>query len=81
MIMTSDQIVSGWKSEDYRLSLNVNEQALLPENPAGLIELSDQELLGMDGGSDSVAVCILVTLVLSGITLTPVATAKVCPGT
>jgi len=79
--MTSDQIVSGWKSEDYRLSLNVNEQALLPENPAGLIELSDQELLGMDGGSDSVAVCILVTLVLSGITLTPVATAKVCPGT
>jgi hypothetical protein len=50
-------------------------------NPAGLIELSDQEMLGIDGGSDSIAVCILVTLALSGITLTLVATAKVCPGT
>jgi len=50
--MVPEQIVRSWKNEDYRLSLSVDEQALLPENPAGLIELSDQELLGIDGGSD-----------------------------
>jgi mersacidin/lichenicidin family type 2 lantibiotic len=54
--MTSDEIVSSWKNEDYRLSLSVDEQALLPENPAGLIELSDWELLGIEGGSDTIII-------------------------
>jgi mersacidin/lichenicidin family type 2 lantibiotic len=81
MIMTSEQIVSSWKSEDYRLSLSVDEQSLLPENPAGLIELSDQELAGIDGGTDTIGVCsaILLTLALSGITLITLVSIKLCP--
>jgi mersacidin/lichenicidin family type 2 lantibiotic len=81
--MTSDQIVSSWKSEDYRLSLSVDEQSLLPENPAGLIELSDQQLTGVDGGTDTLGICIaiLLTLALSAITLVPVVSATVCPAT
>ncbi len=50
--MKSIEIVRGWKDEDYRLSLSNAEQALLPDHPAGLIELTDADLNGVDGGSD-----------------------------
>jgi len=67
MIMTSDEIISSWKNEDYRLSLSIDEQALLPENPAGLIELSDWELLGIEGGSDPIIIggSIAASIILS----------------
>jgi mersacidin/lichenicidin family type 2 lantibiotic len=55
--MTTDQIVRSWKNEDYRLSLSLDEQALLPEDPAGMIELADEELLGIAGGSNSLLWC------------------------
>lgn len=34
-------IIRAWKNEEYRLSLRGAEQAMLPEHPAGLIELRD----------------------------------------
>jgi mersacidin/lichenicidin family type 2 lantibiotic len=55
--MTADQIVRSWKNEDYRLSLSLDEQALLPQDPAGMIELADEELLGIAGGSNSQLAC------------------------
>jgi mersacidin/lichenicidin family type 2 lantibiotic len=55
MIMTSEQIVRSWKQDDYVLSLSDEEQALMPDNPAGLAELSDEELLGAAGGTDLVS--------------------------
>jgi mersacidin/lichenicidin family type 2 lantibiotic len=50
--MKMEKIVHSWKDEDYRMSLSSDEQALLPDNPAGLIELSDAELGGMAGGME-----------------------------
>jgi mersacidin/lichenicidin family type 2 lantibiotic len=47
-------IIRAWKDEEYRLSLTEEQQALLPDNPAGLMELSDAELWGIvAGGGDS----------------------------
>jgi len=82
--MTTDQIVRSWKNDSYRLSLSLDEQALLPDNPAGLSELTDAELLGIDGGSFttvlisiavSIAICTGVdppfTLMLSNRTICP----------
>ena len=48
--MKSDDIIRAWKDEAYRDSLSTDEQALLPEHPAGLIELTDHELAGVAGG-------------------------------
>ena len=72
--MTSDQIVSSWKNEDYRLSLSSDEQALLPENPAGWIELEDEELVGVDGATSQTPLTELVTFI-SLVTIT----ADSCP--
>jgi mersacidin/lichenicidin family type 2 lantibiotic len=42
-------IVRAWKDEAYRASLSTEEQAMLPENPAGALELSDAELEAVHG--------------------------------
>lgn len=67
--MNTDQIVKSWKDEDYANALNAAEQALLPENPVGLMELSDEDLLGVNGATDvttysvASAVSIAITVV------------------
>ena len=48
--MSIKNIIRAWKDEDYRLSLSEAERALLPEHPAGLIELSGAEMDGVNGG-------------------------------
>jgi mersacidin/lichenicidin family type 2 lantibiotic len=48
--MTNNEIVRSWKDDDYRLGLHSGELAFMPGNPAGLIELGDNELLEVDGG-------------------------------
>jgi mersacidin/lichenicidin family type 2 lantibiotic len=63
--MTSDEIVRSWKNDDYRLSLSLDDQALLPENPAGLSELSDAELFDIDGGSDTIVECSAISKIFS----------------
>ena len=42
--MSKGDIVRAWKDAEYRQSLSVEEQALLPEHPAGSIDLADDEL-------------------------------------
>ena len=37
-------IIRAWKDEEYRLSLSEEQRAVLPEHPAGLIELEDVDL-------------------------------------
>ena len=44
-------IIRAWKDEEYRLSLSEEQRALLPEHPAGLIELTDLELGAVAGGA------------------------------
>ncbi len=63
--MTANEIVRSWKDEDYRLSLNSEELALMPGNPAGLIELTDQELVGVEGAETILACTPAISAVTS----------------
>jgi mersacidin/lichenicidin family type 2 lantibiotic len=49
--MTKPDIIRAWKDEEYRCSLSESERAVLPQDPAGVIELSDSELRAADGGT------------------------------
>lgn len=51
--MANVDIIRAWKDEDYFNSLNEAERAALPVHPSGLIELSDEDLRGLSGGSES----------------------------
>jgi len=42
-------VVRTWKDATYRQSLSAEEQAMLPENPAGGFELTDAELEAVYG--------------------------------
>ena len=48
--MSNIDIIRAWKDEDYRDSLSDEEKAQLPENPAGLIELTDEDMSSVSGG-------------------------------
>jgi mersacidin/lichenicidin family type 2 lantibiotic len=43
-------VVRAWKDEEYWNSLSEEQKAQLPENPAGLIDLTDEALNGIVGG-------------------------------
>lgn len=49
--MSHRNTIRAWKDPEYRLSLSAAERASLPDNPAGLIELSDAELDWASGGA------------------------------
>lgn len=49
--MSNIDIVRAWKDEDYRASLSEAEQAMLPENPAGIVDLADEDMSSMAGGA------------------------------
>jgi mersacidin/lichenicidin family type 2 lantibiotic len=49
-MMSTEQIIRAWKDEDFRHSLSDAERALLPEHPAGLIDLTAAELDAVLGG-------------------------------
>jgi mersacidin/lichenicidin family type 2 lantibiotic len=44
-------VTRAWKDEDYLLSLSEAERAALPENPVGVVDLRDEQLNGVAGGS------------------------------
>jgi mersacidin/lichenicidin family type 2 lantibiotic len=44
-------IIRAWKDEAYRRSLSQEQQAQLPANPAGELELSDAELQSVHGAN------------------------------
>jgi type 2 lantibiotic, mersacidin/lichenicidin family len=51
--MSKANIIRAWTDPQYRESLNPEEQARLPEHPAGLVQLTDEELKqasGLRGG-------------------------------
>lgn len=52
--MSNINVTRAWKDEEYRMSLSESERALLPENPAGLVELSDADLLAAQGGATAI---------------------------
>jgi mersacidin/lichenicidin family type 2 lantibiotic len=48
--MNVSKIVKAWKDDEYRQGLSAAELAMLPENPAGLLELTDEDLGEVAGG-------------------------------
>jgi len=47
--MAKVDIIRAWTDEEYRLSLTEAERALVPENPAGGIELEEEEMKSFVG--------------------------------
>lgn len=43
-------IIRAWKDEEYRNSLSETQRAHLPENPAGMAEITDEEIDAVLGG-------------------------------
>ena len=62
--MSKVDIIRAWKDEAYLAQLSDSDKAQLPKNPAGFIELSDEELTGVAGQTG--VTC--VTAVISAIT-------------
>ncbi len=55
--MEHDDIIRAWKDEEYRNSLSEEQRAQLPENPAGMVELSDEAMQNVGGGLLSIFGC------------------------
>lgn len=49
--MSKPDLIRAWKDEDYYLSLSEEQRSLLPEHPAGGVELSDEEMNAAAGGT------------------------------
>jgi mersacidin/lichenicidin family type 2 lantibiotic len=49
--MSRLDVIRAWKDEEYFGSLSETERVLLPQNPAGFVELSDDELRGAQGAA------------------------------
>jgi mersacidin/lichenicidin family type 2 lantibiotic len=60
--MSLNHIIESWRDDEYRESLDSETRSLLPENPAGEIELTDEELADLDGGLLSATISITVTV-------------------
>lgn len=48
-------LIRAWKDREYRESLPAEALAQIAPNPAGLIELADEDLAAVVGGSEAVA--------------------------
>ncbi|HEV2863657.1 MAG TPA: mersacidin/lichenicidin family type 2 lantibiotic [Pyrinomonadaceae bacterium] len=48
--MTNDKIIRAWKDPNFREGLSPDELAQMPEHPAGLMALTDDDLSSVRGG-------------------------------
>jgi mersacidin/lichenicidin family type 2 lantibiotic len=48
--LTVTEIIRAWKDKNFRNSLNEEQRAQLPANPAGLVEIEDEHLVQVSGG-------------------------------
>lgn len=72
-------VVRAWKDEEYRNSLSEEQKAQLPENPAGLIDLTDEAINGVVGGEID---CVNIKTFVAGCGLCSTFTAECgCPNT
>ena len=71
--MLPEKIIRAWKDVEFRLSLSEAERAQLPEHPAGLTELTEQELSPVVGGNATLprytALCTMAILCVPNTTL------------
>ncbi len=55
--MSAENIIRAWKDSEFRNSLSAGERALIPANPAGLIELTDEALDELVAGAAEAGSC------------------------
>ena len=60
--MSTLDIVRAWKDEEYCESLSDTQRASLPQNPAGVVELTDAQLSAAGGGNDAEINTTFITL-------------------
>jgi len=51
--MSKNDVIQYWKNEEHRLNISDEARANLPENPAGLVELTDEALDDLISGGGS----------------------------
>ena len=49
--MSTTDIIRAWRDPGFRNKLSPTQRSLLPEHPAGLMELTDNELDAITGGT------------------------------
>ena len=59
--MKTNDIIRAWRDAEFLNSLSEEERAMLPANPAGDIELSDDDLAGVNGANVSVPTPVITT--------------------
>ena len=60
--MSNETLIRAWKDPMFRDSLGADALASLPPNPAGLVELSDEDLGAAAGGATPILITIAWTL-------------------
>ena len=60
--MRNEDIIRAWKEESFRESLGETELAHLPDYPAGMLELDDEDLEVVAGGDLSLALSITLSV-------------------
>lgn len=58
-------IARAWKDAEYRETLTAEELDLLPENPVGAVELSEEEITDILGGNGGSRTCCVLLSVCS----------------
>jgi len=54
--MKTDDVIRVWKDERYRLRFSESEQALMPQNPAGSVEIADEDLENASGQTGTIII-------------------------
>jgi mersacidin/lichenicidin family type 2 lantibiotic len=55
--LSVQDIIRAWKDKSFRDSLSEEQQAQLPANPAGLVEIDDEQLVQVAGGTPNTKYC------------------------
>ncbi len=63
--MTQDTVVRAWKDPVFRSTLNESQLQAVPANPAGMVELGEDEVTGLTGGTSIPCSLWLMALVLA----------------
>ena len=55
--LTVNDIIRAWKDKNFRDNLSEEQRAQLPANPAGLVEIDDEQLVQVAGGASNSLRC------------------------
>jgi mersacidin/lichenicidin family type 2 lantibiotic len=56
-------LIRAWKDETYRNGLTAEQLAAMPAHPAGVLELTEDELAGVDGALPPILSLCTITIV------------------